>query len=110
MHMFLPALKKLHHLLHMTERYHTDLCRQTTTDDQASLLRQETMLNTKRGINSQSILSQVQFTYELDSQIKDKIEIAERKVIKNIIFFIRRCIDVIEYIKAISFEGDEIMF
>ena len=108
--MFLPALKKLHHLLYMTERYHVDLCRQTTIDDQAVLLRQETMLNTKRGINSQSILSQVQFTYEFDSQIKDKVEIAERKVIKNIMFFIRRCIDVIEYIRAVSFEGDEILF
>ena len=38
--------------------------------------------------------------------MRDRIEVMERKILKNIIVFIRRCLDVIEFLKIISFEGN----
>jgi len=39
--------------------------------------------------------------------VKERIEVQERKAIKNLIVFVRRCIDVIKFLKIISFEGEE---
>lgn len=107
MHMFLPALRKLQHLKSMLDKHLVDLCRQTTIEDQVHLLRQDTMLNTRRGISSSLIHDQVDFCHSFDIRTKDKVEVAERKALKSMQFFIRRCIDVIEFIKAVSFDGND---
>ena len=39
--------------------------------------------------------------------MKERIEVHERKAIKNLIVFVRRCIDVIKFLKIISFEGEQ---
>ena len=57
---------------------------------------------------SQGITTQmnVQYCWEFDSQCRDKLELIEKDNIKNLLVFIRRCIDVIEFLKIISFDGN----
>ena len=86
------------------------LTKRINVEDQVKLLNQEDQLNTKRGINNAEILKHIKFCHEFESSIKDRIEISERKSLRNMIIFIRRCIDVIQFIRAISFEDDPEMF
>ena len=58
------------------------------------------------GIQNPHIHAQVNFCANFDLKIKERIEVHERKAIKNLIVFVRRCIDVITFLKIISFEGE----
>jgi len=54
--MFLPALVKLKNFLSFVEREQVQLCRQTSAEDQAALLRQEPISQNK-GICNLGILN-----------------------------------------------------
>lgn len=52
----------------------------------------------------------LEYREHLDVQIKDKLEAIERKANNNLLIFIRRCIDVITFLKMVSFDGQTLKF
>lgn len=104
--MFLPVLPKLQSLLNLLEQQQTRLCHRTSVDDQASLLRQEPVCQ-HPGIQNPGILSQVEFCYKLDTSAKDRLELIERKTLQQLVLFTRKCVDVIEFLRIVSFDGNQ---
>lgn len=103
---FEPALHKLTNLLNTLESCQKDLTLQTSAEDQSKLLRHDLAQMRSAdelGIQSTEILDQVYFTYAMDNQIKEKIEQSQKKVLKSLMVFVRRCIDAIQFLKIISF-------
>ena len=42
--------------------------------------------------------------------MKDSKEVVEKKTVINLILFIKRCLDIIEFLKIVSFDGDQSLF
>lgn len=55
------------------------------------------------GIQSPHIVDQVSFSHPFQIQVKESIQVLEGKAIKNLIIFLRRCIDVIKFLQMVSF-------
>lgn len=50
------------------------------------------------------------YRIELEPTLNDQIEVEEMQSLKNIQVFVQRCIDVIQFLKYVSFEGDSEKF
>lgn len=101
-----PALAKLVNLLAMIESFQAMFTRQTTALDQSKLLGHDihTLRPEQQGIQNAEIRRRVVFTEQLGSHFREKMEVSQKKVLKNVMVFIRRCIDVIEFLKFVSFD------
>ena len=88
MEMFLPALNKLRKFKQMIEKNQSLITKRTNQEDQAKLLGQDRILNEKRGIFNPQILDAVVFSNELFHDEKEKLEVAERKALTNLIIFV----------------------
>lgn len=104
---FKPALGKLRGLLRVLDAHSNDLTRLTSIADQTQLLRKERHLG---GITNPGIVGQVDFCTQLDGATQDKLELVQRNSVKNLMFFVRRCIDVIEFMRITSFEANQSLF
>ena len=106
---FLPALEKLQILLSFVVYNQAELQRQTGVEDQARLIVGGGVPAHENGpgIQTSAILSQVNFCHSFSIKAKESIQVLEAKAIRNLIVFLRRCIDVIKFLKMISFEGED---
>jgi hypothetical protein len=52
------------------------------------------------------VLSEIEFVFNFDSVIKENMEIHKNKILERVIIFVKRCIDVIEFLKIVSFYKD----
>ena len=56
------------------------------------------------GINHKGVLSEIEFVFNFDSITKENMDIHKNKILRNIIIFVKRCIDVIEFLKIVTFQ------
>lgn len=92
--------------MRMLERYQADILQLSTMEDQAKLLHQDIALSRspeELGIKNPEIVDQIMFTFNLQNQIREKIEESQRRTFRSLIVFTRRCIDVIQFLKIVSF-------
>jgi hypothetical protein len=50
------------------------------------------------------VLSEIEFVFNFDSITKENMEIHKNKILRNVTIFVKRCIDVIEFIKIVTFQ------
>jgi hypothetical protein len=50
------------------------------------------------------VLSEIEFVFNFDSITKENMEIHKNKILRNVTIFVKRCIDVIEFLKIVSFQ------
>lgn len=89
MNMFLPVFSKLQNLLETLEKH--------------QLYKQGDLSKIPHN-------DSLEYRNQLSVQIRDKLEVIEKKANTNLIIFIRRCMDVITFLKMVSFDGQTLKF
>ena len=91
----------------MIEMHSDELIFQTTSEDQSRLLGHniEHFKNKdEMGIRNEQICQNINFICDLQNIVQEKINSGQKKVLKDIMVFVRRCIDSIQFLKIISFQ------